>query len=183
MLYTRRGDDGTTKTFGPGKGRISKSSCVAESLGAVDEINSFIGLCKVCADKAELALVNGPAAEFLHFIQGQLFIIQAELAGADKTMEEQSVKELENVTDWIEGRLPPIKTFRIAGGSELAAYFDIARTMARRAERAVIAGIESGKVALGEHSRAFLNRLSSALYAMARYANFQAGVEEEAPTY
>ena len=73
MLYTRKGDSGTTKTFGCDQ-RISKSSIIAEALGSLDEINSFLGLCKVKSDDEQKKII--------HNIQKNLFIVQAELAGS-----------------------------------------------------------------------------------------------------
>jgi len=173
MLYTRKGDDGTTKTFGCDQ-RISKSSAIAEALGSLDEINSFLGICKVKALKEK---------EILHSVQKNLFIIQAELAGSEMSITEEKVKELEKIIDQIEKELPSIKSFFISGGSELAALFDIARTIARRAERRVIGVAEEGKTPVGDFTKAYLNRLSSLLYAFARIANQRAGIEETTPDY
>ena len=83
----------------------------------------------------------------------------------------------------IEKELPPIKTFFISGGTELAAMFDIARTISRRAERRVVGVVEEEDRKVGEFTKAYLNRLSSLLYALARKANFRAGVTEEGPDY
>jgi cob(I)alamin adenosyltransferase len=192
MLYTRKGDGGTTKLFGCEQKRISKSSAVAEALGSLDEINSFLGLAKVRAGEQGLVvkslnLPDGKAGErvekLVHEIQHTLFIVQAELAGAEKTVGEAKVKRLEQVIDNIESEMPPIKSFFVSGGTELAATFDVARTIARRAERRVVQVVEEGERAIGEHTRQYLNRLSSVLYAFARYANFSAGIKEEPPTY
>ena len=186
MLYTRKGDGGTTKLFGCEQKRISKSSAVAEALGSLDEINSLLGLVKVKAKESTLAvksLGNEPVWQIIHQIQHNLFIVQAELAGADKHLTEAKVKRLEAVIDKIESELPPITSFFVSGGTELAATFDYARTIARRAERRVVKVVEEESREIGEHTRQYLNRLSSALYALARYANFSAGVKEESPTY
>ncbi|MEK7669215.1 MAG: ATP:cob(I)alamin adenosyltransferase [Patescibacteria group bacterium] len=212
MLYTKKGDDGTTKTFGCDQ-RISKSSNIAETLGSLDEINSFLGLCKVQAAFLDFKLGKTNLAEIVHEIQKNLFIVQAELAGAEKTIEERKVKELEEIIDDIEKELPPIKNFFISGGpaditkwqqsgAGLGAIFDIARTIARRAERRVIAVSEEIsqpslltddeeennqstdiKKAIGKQTLAYLNRLSSILYALARYSNHKVGIMEESPDY
>lgn len=176
MLYTRKGDKGTTKTFGCDQ-RISKSSAIAEALGTLDETNSFLGICKVLAQN-DLAL-----AEVINNAQQNLFTIQAELAGADKKITEEKVKDIEKIVDGIEKELPPIKTFFVSGGTELAAHFDFARTLARRAERRVVGVFEEGKVKVGEHTLSYLNRLSSLLYALARQANHKSGIKESAPEY
>ncbi len=172
MLYTRKGDSGTTKVLNS-KDRFSKSSILTETLGSIDEINSFLGLCKVKSENKEV----------VHSIQQDLFVIQAELAGADMTISAEKVKYLEELTDSIEIKLPPIKTFFISGGTELASLFDIARTISRRAERRAVALKEEGNVKIGENTMAYLNRLSSVLYALARFANHEAGLDEKSPTY
>jgi cob(I)alamin adenosyltransferase len=188
MLYTRKGDDGTTKTFGCDQKRISKSSSVAEALGAMDEANSFLGLCKVRAGEAGFSVRIGARtrlfSDIVHELQQNLFIVQAELAGAPgKTIKKIKITQLEKIIDTIERELPPIKTFFISGGSEIAALFDVARTLARRAERRVTAAADEGAVTIGTHTRAYLNRLSSVLYALARLSNHRAGIAEEAPAY
>lgn len=186
MLYTRRGDDGTTRTL-TGEARVSKSSSIAEALGSLDEINSLLGLCKVEAEKWNYSLKVGSKeyrlSEIVHEVQESLFIIQAELAGADKRIHASKVKRLELYTDTIEKQLPPIKSFFISGGTELAARFDVARTVARRAERRAVLVCESHEGRLTKSSRTYMNRLSSLLYALARYSNFVYGVSEKAPTY
>lgn len=184
MLYTRKGDDGTTKTFGCNQ-RISKSSSVAEALGSLDEINSFLGLVKIKSEKVSFSLPTGDIllSETIGRIQQDLFIIQAELAGAEKTISEEKVKCLEEIVNGIEKILPPIKTFFVSGGTELAALSDIARTIARRAERRVVGVAEEQIQPVSKNTLAYLNRLSSVLYAFARAANHVAGINEESPTY
>lgn len=183
MLYTRAGDKGKTKLFGCSQ-ECSKSSIIAEALGTVDEINSFLGLCKVKVGEKKM-IYGGDVLvkDKLEEIQQDLFIIQAELAGAEKTITPEKVLKLETIVDTIEKELPPIKTFFVSGGTELGALFDFGRTVARRAERRVITVAEEGKITVGDHTKAYLNRLSSVLYALARLANHQAGVLEQPPTY
>jgi cob(I)alamin adenosyltransferase len=208
MLYTKKGDDGTTKIFGCDQ-RISKSSAVAEALGCLDETNSLLGLCKVQADYLGYKLEETSLSQIIHEMQKTLFIVQAEIAGADKSVDEKKVKELEEIIDSMEKELPPIKSFFISGGAPqmpkwqlggagLSAVLDMARTVARRAERRVIAvdeealqppllvsGSEGSKSlrAVNKHTKHYLNRLSSALYALARYASHLAGISEESPDY
>ncbi|MDO8183739.1 MAG: cob(I)yrinic acid a,c-diamide adenosyltransferase [bacterium] len=192
MLYTRKGDDGTTKLFGCDQQRISKSSAVAEALGNLDEINSFLGLAKVRSGEQGLVVksLGEPVEKLVCEIQHTLFIVQAELAGAEKTVAEAKVKHLEKIIANIESEMPPIKSFFVSGGTELAATFDFARTIARRAERRVVQVVDedeynlpAGRHGIGEYTRQYLNRLSSVLYAFARYTNFTAGVKEEPPSY
>jgi cob(I)alamin adenosyltransferase len=196
MLYTRKGDDGKTKTFSCDQ-RISKSSAVAEALGTLDEINAYLGLCKVQAGEIKkghfLEIQGRSLAEIIHAVQENLFIIQAEVAGASMAINADKVREIEEMVDAIEKELPPIKSFFISGGTELTAHFDIARTIARRAERRVIEASESffakaskdkGKIVeVSAETKAYLNRLSSLLYALARLTNHKFGIKEESPDY
>ncbi|MBI2474614.1 MAG: cob(I)yrinic acid a,c-diamide adenosyltransferase [Candidatus Taylorbacteria bacterium] len=183
MLYTRKGDSGTTKTFGCDQ-RISKSSAIAEVLGALDETNSFLGLCRSKTPEYKFELVGRKFEDILFGVQESLFIIQAELAGVvTKTIPPEKVKEMEGLVDAAEKEMPPIESFFIPGATELGAYFDVARTIARRAERRVVAVAEEGQRPIGEHSKAYMNRLSSLLYALARLSNHRLGAVEKAPTY
>jgi len=205
MLYTRKGDGGTTKTLhcdlpdGKAGQRLSKSSAIAEALGAVDELNSLLGFVKTqCLPDSKAgqgeSLKQGLTL-VLSQVQQNLFIVQAELAGAQgKTIASEKVTAMEKIIDEIEQKLPPIKTFFVSGGTPPAALFDFARTVARRAERRVVAYSErsrgaatpsqvEGSVKIGKFSLAYLNRLSSLLYALARLANHESGITEQAPTY
>ena len=177
MLYTGKGDGGTTTAFGCNQQRISKSSELPEALGALDELNAFLGFVKMRAkDSPRFA---GAIRE----IQESLFIIQAETAGADKRLKEELAQEIGNRVNDIEKEIPPIKGFSIAGGTELSALLDVARTLARRAERRLIAVKEMNLRGLSPETMAYMNRLSSLLFALARLANHQAGVAEENPKY
>jgi cob(I)alamin adenosyltransferase len=180
MLYTRKGDKGTTKTYGCDQ-RISKSSATAEALGSMDGINSLLGIVKVKAKGKKFK--KQKISEIVHNIQETLFIIQAEIAGFNKTLSENKVKEIEIIIDGIEKELPPIKTFFISGGTELGALFDYSRTVARRAERRAVAVHEENIVKIGKDSLAYLNRLSSLLYALARLSNQLSGINEVSPKY
>lgn len=182
MLYTRKGDDGTTKTFGCDQ-RISKSSAIAEALGSLDEINSFLGICKVKSAEQKLNLGDKKISDIVHGIQQTLFIIQAELAGADKRVGEEKVLEIEGLINQIEKILPPIKTFFISGGTEIGATFDVARTIARRAERRVVEVNKENSRPISPETLKYLNRLSSILYALARLCNHLSGINEEPPSY
>ena len=128
--------------------------------------------------------ITGQACEnIINEVQQNLFIIQAEVAGADKTIKAGKIKELENYIGAAERAMPPIKTFFISGGTESGALLDVARTFTRRAEREVIRAVETGEIAIDKHTLTYLNRLSSLCYALARFANFKAGVKEQPPKY
>lgn len=196
MLYTGKGDSGSSVLIKNGPA-VPKSSALIEAMGTLDEINSFLGLCKVKAQKAvtfEFTIPDEsqetksaariPLAFLVHEMQEALFTIQAEVVTPEKyTVPQAYVRKLELLIAQIEKEIPAVTSFCIAGGTEVSALLDIARTLARRAERAVITAIDSKETAISSSSRAYLNRLSSALYAMARYANHQAGVTEVHPTY
>lgn len=173
MLYTRKGDSGTTKTFGCDQ-RISKNSIVAEALGALDEMNSFLGIARAKTTKY---------ADIILEVQQNLFIVQAEVAGATLFIDQEKITKIEKIVDEIEKVLPPIKSFFLSGATELSAIFDVARTLARRAERRVVEAKEEGKITVNDGTLAYLNRLSSLLYALARISNHTKRVKEIKPNY
>lgn len=184
MLYTRKGDNGTTTIFGCNQ-KLSKSSAIAEALGTLDETNSFLGVIKSKSDKK--------TKEIIENIQNNLFVIQAQVAGADKKLKEDEIKIIEDIINGIEKKLPPIKSFLVSGTNEVSANFDFARTLVRRAERRVVevseeeaalqptpARHDSAESKIDPQTLAYLNRLSSLLYAFARLF---AGKKEKAPKY
>jgi cob(I)alamin adenosyltransferase len=177
-LFTGKGDGGTTKAFDTAPGvRISKASPLPEALGTLDELNAWLGYVRMRAGESERI------AKILRDTQEKLFIVQAELAGSDKRLPEGAVKTVEDIVNAIELEIPPLKGFSIAGGTELSAALDVARTTARRAERRATAVAEAGLRELSPETKAYLNRLSSLLFALARLANAEAGVAEENPKY
>lgn len=191
-LFTGKGDQGTTQLFGGGE-RILKSSACIEALGTVDEINALVGVIKE-KSAATLTVGDRTFSELLDDVQQDLFVVQAELAGAPKKMTVDHVKKIEMWIAAIERELPPITSFFVSGGTEIAAFLDFARTVARRAERRVVACLDesigpntepqrNSVVMSHEQLFAYMNRLSSLLYALARLANYRAGVVEERPHY
>jgi len=188
MLYTGKGDNGTTKTFGCNQSRISKSSEVPECLGTLDELNAFLGFCKMRARDGEdpsVAIGKGrfKTSEILHDVQETLFIIQAEVAGAPKKVRKTKVTHVEKLVNTIETLIPPVVSFSIAGGTELSAMLDVARTLSRRSERRLVQVHEMGLRKISDPSRAYANRLSSLLFALARLANASKGIPEQNPSY
>jgi cob(I)alamin adenosyltransferase len=181
-LFTGKGDDGKTQTYGCDQ-KLSKSSIVAEALGSLDEVNSFLGLCKTASEKQSFVIYNKRFEAIIHSLQQTLFMVQAQVAGFEINIPEEKTKELESIINACEKEMPKIKTFFISGGTMLAAKFDFARTIARRAERCVVAVAEEGKVKIQPTTLAFLNRLSSILYALARLSNHKSGITEESPNY
>ncbi len=183
MLFTGKGDDGSTYFFGS-KERFGKDTPLVEALGTLDELNSLLGLIR--AELTTIATGGGPSSsaivDEILAVQQNLFIIQAELAGADKHIEESKVKKMEQRIGEIEAKLPPITTFFIPGANTESAWLDFARTVARRAERRVVALNLEPKVP-SKWTLAYLNRLSSLLYALARLLAQEAGGIEDKPSY
>lgn len=177
MLYTGKGDKGTTTTFGCDQQRISKSSELPEALGALDELNAYLGFVRTQSKK------EPRIAKALRDAQETLFIIQAETAGADKKVKSDAVQHIEKTVNDIEKEIPRLKGFSIAGGTELSALLDVARTLARRAERRLVAVTDARLRELTPETKAYMNRLSSLLFALARLANHLASVSEETPRY
>lgn len=157
-IYTRTGDAGTT---GLADGsRTDKDSARVEAMGAVDELNSHVGVV--------LALgIPNEMREALVDVQHALFDIGGELAipGATTVMSAH-VKELENVLDKVNATLPPLKEFILPGGGSAAAATHVARAVCRRAERRLLTLSRAEQV--NEQSRAYLNRLSDLLFVLAR---------------
>lgn len=177
MLYTGKGDDGKTGAFGCNQRRIAKSSDLPEALGSLDELNALLGVVRVRAGE-------GRVASALRAAQEQLFVIQAQVAGAGKCLADDALPLVEAEIARIESEIAPVTGFSVAGGTELSAMLDHARAVARRAERRLLA-VEEGAaaVALQDRTKAYLNRLSSLLFALARLANHEAGIADERPRY
>jgi len=169
MLYTRKGDRGTSGLFGT-KERFPKESPVYDALGTLDELNALLGICFAHSKKKEVGTV-----------QQHLFIIQAELAGAQKSITQEQVTELERMTDALEALVPHQGSFVVSGSTKMSALFDYARAVSRRTEREVIKA--QSIRACSPTTYAYLNRLSSLLFALARHESAKAGIVEQAPKY
>lgn len=181
LFYTGKGDGGKSQI---GKKKFSKSVPMLELLGALDELNSASGFTRVVA-RGKSAKLN---AKILR-IQEILFIAQAEIAasalGFPKPKNPISgihITELEKIIGVVDKALPPLKSFVIPGGSELASRLDLVRTMARRTERMAVRLSENKQKISGEVLK-FLNRLSSAFFALARITNKLEGIKEQHPNY
>jgi cob(I)alamin adenosyltransferase len=167
-IYTRTGDSGST---GLGDGsRVAKDSKRIEAIGAVDELNSALGV-----------LLAEPIAEdvraLLQDIQHDLFDLGGELSIPGYTsLGPQHVVRLENQLDRYNADLPPLKEFILPGGSRSAALCHMARAVCRRAERKVIT--LSSAEALSPSLQHYLNRLSDLLFVLCRVLNRAAGVTD-----
>jgi cob(I)alamin adenosyltransferase len=168
MLYTKKGDGGRTNVFGCDQ-KISKSSLEVGVLGELDELNSLLGVCKIKANKR--------IAKILEDIQNDLFVISG------KKIDNSRVEEVEKIIDRIEKEIPEQKSFVVSGGTELSALLDYTRAVSRRAERRTVELNESGQKKVDKTILKYLNRLSSLLFALARLANKEAGIEDKGPRY
>lgn len=177
-LYTKRGDEGLTDLFG-GQ-RVPKDAPRVEAYGAVDELNSFVGLAAAACEDAALK-------SLLHDIQSRLFEIGADLATPCKPGEEaapgaiprigpEHVAELERRIDAAQESAPPMRVFILPGGTELAARLHVCRTVCRRVERLCVT--LKSQEPIGDALLIYLNRLSDLFFALARQANHAAGVED-----
>jgi len=187
-LYTGIGDSGTTTLFHCEQGRISKSADIIEALGVLDELNAYIGIVKVYARDEQMKIIVSSKkkilySDILNDIQQTLFIIQAEVAGSPMTVKKNDLNDIEKIINYISDLLPPIKSFTVSGGSVLSAELDYTRTLARRCERRIVTVVDGGGNEIGLVTLAYLNRLSSILFAMSRYANHALAIKEEHPKY
>jgi len=179
-LYTRTGDDGTTGLFGGG--RVGKDHPRVGAYGTVDELNATLGL--AAAGCREDDALEARFAEILGRLQSRLFDIGADLAtpeGArteDRILRigEDEVAEVEGWIDETEAGNEPMTSFVMPGGSELAARLHLARTVCRRAERAMVSLAHTETVTPG--AVRYVNRLSDLLFAMARRTNRNRGVAD-----
>lgn len=148
----------------------------------LDELNTLVGWCKAESPN-DFVIQEQRLKMILHDVQDHLFTLQAEVAGAQKSVPLSSVERLGVFINRVEAEMPAIKTFLVPGATELSARLDIARAVSRRAERRLVALHESGERPVSESSRAYANRLSSLLYALTRLVNHRAGVLENPPSY
>ncbi|MDC1205579.1 cob(I)yrinic acid a,c-diamide adenosyltransferase [Candidatus Pacebacteria bacterium] len=179
MFYTRKGDDGSSGLFGQDT-RCNKDHPIFHALGTVDELNSLLGVCYAKAQLEEQS-ENIPIPDILRRVQEDLFIIQAELAGASKHVSNEHVLRLEGIIADIEVHIKNPNGFVISGSNELSAFLDFARSVARRAEREVLRADAQSSVSKDLHI--YLNRLSSLLYVLARFSADIADVKEQNPSY
>jgi cob(I)alamin adenosyltransferase len=164
-ITTRTGDGGET---GLGDGsRVSKDHRRVRALGEVDELNSTLGLLAAEALPPEVA-------EVLAEVQHELFDLGGELSIPGHTMlTDIQVARLDAAIARWNGELPPLKEFILPGGTRAAALAHVARTVCRRAERAVVALGENEKIS--DTARRYLNRLSDLLFVAGRRLNQHAG--------
>ena len=173
-IYTKTGDTGETALFG--SGRVSKASPRVAAYGEVDELNAWIGVARAHISDPHLR-------ESLGRVQGNLFSLGALLAtpepkrrrNAKFELPAERIAELEREIDLWERELPPLTSFVLPGGSPAGSFLHAARTVCRRAERAIVA-LEAED--LPKTVLAYVNRLSDWLFVCARLVNRRAGERE-----
>lgn len=178
-IYTRTGDTGETGLFDGT--RVSKSDARVAAYGDVDELNAWLGFARSrLADQAEVA-------DMLVQIQRDLLALGARLADPRKKIAERVTKveigtdaiaRLEAWIDRLDAMLPPLRRFILAGGSEAGSALHVARTVCRRAERAMVALHADAAHALEPDLIVYVNRLSDLLFVMARFVNLRADASE-----
>jgi len=180
-IYTRGGDQGDTSLIGGG--RLPKDHLRIEAYGTVDELNSVLGVCRT------LDAADAPAVfpELLPALQDDLFVIGSDLAAPESAgldadrinylrIDAGRIAWLESQIDPLEDLVGPFQYFVLPGGTLLAAQLHIARTVARRSERLVVALRREEPVS--DQVLVYLNRLSDLLFIMARAHNHQRGIAD-----
>ena len=190
-VYTRTGDQGTTSLFGGA--RVMKSHPRLEAYGTLDELNSVTGL--LIADIENENWANSAAPEAarlvgeLHTVQESLFVLGSHLATEDEAvrtklpgLKPDAVKELEAAMDRMSTDLAPLKHFILPGGTRPASSAHLARTVARRAEREIVALMNADESAHASTSVLeivkHVNRLNDYFFVLARHLNRLANREE-----
>ena len=176
-MYTRTGDQGYTGLVG--KERVPKYDLRPEAYGQVDEAQAVLGMCRA-------GPLSQRGRDLLIPIERDLYHMMAELATAPgvelplPSITAERVEWLERVTDQLGQITGPFTGFILPGDSQAGALVHLARTVVRRAERAVARLLHAGNLENAEVLR-YLNRLSSFLFALARYEDIEAGVDR--PTF
>jgi cob(I)alamin adenosyltransferase len=167
-IYTRTGDTGST---GLGDGsRVDKDSLRVIAMGDVDELNACIGLLRTEAISEHLQLCLGA-------IQHDLFDLGAEICiPGHQVIVAQRIQFLENTLDKLNETLPALEEFILPGGARASAVCHLARTVCRRAERALVKLSHEGGVT--EFALKYLNRLSDLLFVMCRIINREANIDD-----
>lgn len=175
-IYTKTGDKGSTSLIGGTK--VPKSHLRIEAYGTVDELSSWIGLCRDL-------FTDETARTILAEVQDRLFTLNASLA-CDPVKEpkmripdlkEEDITLLEKEMDRMNEVIPPMKSFILPGGHPTLSQLHIARCVCRRAERCCVRLNLEGEEVEGIILK-YINRLSDYLFVLARYAGHQMGVEE-----
>lgn len=192
-IYTKTGDDGTTSLYRGG--RVSKAHPLIRAIGAVDELNSWLGVVRAGSNSPSISSI-------LARLQHQMFELGAELAtlehldqgrepgeqaGTDSAasdggrLNSTHVEWLESTIDECERQLPALQNFILPGGSMVAAQCHLARAVCRRAERDVVdfaVQLQQSTTDRLQIARVYLNRLADLLFVLARRINMEDQVSE-----
>lgn len=177
-IYTKTGDAGTT-ALGTGERRL-KSDLRIDAYGTVDETNACLGLVRL--ETAKVPVLQALDL-MLARIQNDLFDLGADLATPDTGEDigyeplriiENQVQRIEMEIDQLNSDLQPLKSFVLPGGTPVAAGLHLARTVARRAERLMVALAQTGDFEISEAAMKYINRLSDFFFVASRYANDKA---------
>lgn len=171
-FYTKKGDKGETTLYKKDQDseNVSKSSIRISAIGSIDELNSFLGVVEAFSENTKLK-------RYLLNIQENLLTIGSILAGSNLRFYKTNTKKLEKTIDEIEKELPLLKNFIFPGGSKTASLLHLARSIARRTEREVVALSEIEEVK--PEIIVYLNRLSDYLFILARDVNNQVEIKEK----
>ena len=174
-VYTRRGDAGQTSLAG-GQ-RLPKNDLRIEAYGAVDELNSFVGLARESArELTELYEMLGRVQHELFNLGSLLATMPEDLHPKQARITAADSEQLEREIDRMNEGLPPLRSFVLPGGSRLNAELHICRTVCRRAERVMVA--LDARAPLDAAGLTYLNRLGDALFVWSRWASHRLGVPE-----
>jgi cob(I)alamin adenosyltransferase len=173
-IYTRTGDSGET---GLGDGsRIEKTHARIEAIGAIDELNSIVGVLIETLKQLHAPGLN-PIVNFLGTSQHRLFDLGGELSiPSFELINANHVKAIEEQLDELNSHLEPLENFILPAGSMLIAQCHMARSICRRAERRTVSLMNID--AINQHSLEFLNRFSDYLFVVARYCALETGIDE-----
>ena len=171
-IYTKTGDEGKTSLFD--NSRVWKSDNRIMSYGAVDELNSALGI----LGSLDLEL---EVKKIINRIQNDLFVVGSDLANPDMTNTKirttnEMVEYLEQIIDNFEAELPDLVSFILPGGTLISSILHLSRTVARRAETHVVE--LSRKEEINKISGIYLNRLSDLLFVLARITNKRKDVDD-----
>jgi cob(I)alamin adenosyltransferase len=173
-IYTKRGDQGETSLFG-GQA-VSKASPRVAAYGEVDELNAAVGLARALLADGELEAILTGIQELLFELGAELAIPPGASSKASVPVGEAEVRDLEAIIDRFQTTLPAQKHFILPAGTPAAAALHLARTVCRRAERALVHLREQEPI--GPQSLVYLNRLSDLLFTLARTTNQRGGVAD-----
>ena len=179
-IYTRTGDDGST-ALGTGE-RVAKDGARVTAYGTVDETNAAVGVARLKLGPDEAQVAGG-----LLRVQNDLFDLGADLCVPDRgeplayaplRISAAQVKRLEDEIDQMNGELSPLRSFVLPGGTEAGAALHLARTICRRAERAMVELARADGEPVSGDALKYINRLSDYLFVASRFVNGKGALDQ-----